>query len=76
MFLQQYWQGAEKWRYVPVKDMATQFEQSQYGRNNVEAASQPFEQTDLSNSALVYKPFALNGEALSCQRWCTAAVKD
>ena len=64
--VQQYWQGAKKWRYVPVKDMATQFEQSQYGRNNAEAASQPFEETALSNSALVYKPFALNGAPSRC----------
>ena len=60
--VQRYWHGDSKWRYVPVREMADQFAQSHWGRAQAEAVSAPFEESELSNSALVYKPFALDGE--------------
>ena len=57
---------------MPVKDMANQFEASQLGRANAEAVSVPYEQSELSNSALVYKPFALSGQPLMRSSLCRA----
>ena len=52
--------GSKEWRFVPVLEFVEAFKNHPVGQANARALSQPFEQTDLTNSALVRKPYALS----------------
>lgn len=52
--------GDGKWRFVPVLEFAEAFQQSPIGQANAKELSQPFQKTELSDSALIRRKYALS----------------
>ena len=57
--VQQYWARSEQYRFVPVTEIAEAFKRSPAGKRTAEHMQKPYEQTELSDSALVKQKYAL-----------------
>ena len=63
--VQAYWSRDEPYRFVPVTEIAEAFRNSKVGKSNAAHLEQPFEETEISNEALITKRYALTRKAPS-----------